>query len=182
MLKKTTFLIVLFFSFFGIINSLQAQGNENEFVQKALTKLSQGKLINNQPAILHNSPPIYNLYSRYKRLIDDTASLTKGRNDSLATAYIGLCRKITELSIEEDIYFDPLVRTKKPDAVIKYQSIYEREAKIKPHQSKSLSSSTLHLPMGVYYIWSERGSATTSDKNRDINVDDGSSIEIVEQE
>jgi hypothetical protein len=53
---------------------------------------------------------------------------------------------------------------KAPGATVKYQTIGERDRRQPPITANGLTSLHQELPIGIYFIWSERSGKTTSDK------------------
>ncbi len=73
------------------------------------------------------------------------------------------------------------VKTDKSGAKVKYQTIFEREAKKQPNEfTNPTNNSSMKLPPGYYFIWCERDGKPSSDKEKRVTVDGNTVVTLLE--
>ena len=91
-------------------------------------------------------------------------------------------QRITDESIKNGIYNTVEIVTANPGAKVKYQTVYSRIKKSEPLETNNPTNNCINqLPLGYYYVWTERGNNPTSDKNKQVWISGPQKIMLLEQ-
>ncbi len=113
---------------------------------------------------------------------DIEATLPRSGNVGGIDIYHQMIEQATNLSQRYHVYSQVTVKTKSPGARVKFQTLGERERRSPDLSSTRLTDLVQRLPIGVYYVWTERnGKATSMKEQIFFIVDKEVSIDIEEK-
>jgi hypothetical protein len=177
--KKSAFLLTTILTF----SKAQPQSN-HEFIDTCLKILSEGKFDSIKVVVGYpfGGDPIYKSYYLPSILKDPNLREQYFRlREKESYALIEFTQTLTEKSIQKGIYFPITIRTPKDSAIIRYQTIWERANGKTENQASQLTNNCKeNLPLGYYFMWSERNGKPTSNMGRRVYVDGVKTIDISE--
>jgi hypothetical protein len=103
------------------------------------------------------------------RQIENKASVWRATRSN--ADFLVLTDEIYTAALKVNIKSDVTISSSKgKGATVKYQTLGQRQRNEPPTNAKQLTEAVESMVLGMYYIWSERGGAATSDRNAQFDI------------
>jgi hypothetical protein len=87
------------------------------------------------------------------------------------------------VGVRLDVTSNVTITSTTPQAIVRYETVFERRRGLSPLTAKHPTKCTETMPIGYYYIWSERDGKPTSDANSKFYIKDKEEeVQLVERQ
>lgn len=144
--------------------------NSTERNRLAILKKKQESLLNTQVVSTGDEQKAIKLFFDSKAQESYQALYDAWKKRPTEELLIQLAGAITLVALRKEINSTVKISSSTPGATIKYQTLFERSKNLEPMTAKQLTRCIETMPIGYYYIWSERDGKATSDKESKVYI------------